>query len=194
MILALNALPPEKSRRLAVGLLALAILVLVAAIAIPVWIVNHRYAAALADLGDKLARYQRIAATRPEVAKSLEAVRAKDAKRFFLRSGAAALTAAEAQEAVRRLVEGGGGRLITMQAPTAKDEGRYRQVTANVQLTANVIALRRILHAIETNQPMLFVDNVMVRSQVPSNFRAGPGQEPEMFVQFDVYGFSLPGT
>lgn len=194
MILALNTLSPEKSRRLAVGLLVLALAILVAAVAMPVWLVNSRYDAALTDLTDKLARYQRIAAARPEVAKNLEAVRAKDAKRFFLRSGASALTAAEAQEAVRRVIEGNGGRLITMQAPTAREEGRYRQVTANVQLTANVLALRRILNAIETNQPMLFVDNVMVRSQVPSNFRAGPGQEPEMFIQFDVYGFSQAGT
>jgi len=190
----LAALSPVQSRRLAVGLLVLAVALAVAAVAIPVWIVNHRYDAALAELTDKLARYQRIAATRPEVARSLEAVRAKDAKRFFLRSGAAALTAAEAQEAVRRLVEGSGGRLITMQAPSAKEEGRYRQVTSNVQLTANVQALRRILHALENNQPYLFVDNVMVRSQVPSSFRAGPGQEPEMFVQFDVYGYSLSGA
>ena len=77
-----------------------------------------------------------------------------------------------------------------LQAPNVKDEGRYRQITVNVQLTANIFALRKILNAIDNNTPYLFVDNLMVRSQVPANFRPGPGAEPEIFVQFDVSGFS----
>jgi hypothetical protein len=59
-------------------------------------------------------------------------------------------------------------------------------------MTANIFALRKILHAIENYTPYLFVDNLLVRSQVPGNFKPGPGAEPEMFVQFDVYGYALP--
>ena len=81
-----------------------------------------------------------------------------------------------------------------MAAPTSKEEGRYRQITVNVQLTANVFALRKILNAIENNIPYLYVDNLTVRSQVPGNFRPQPGAEPEMFVQLDVSGYSLTGT
>jgi general secretion pathway protein M len=95
---------------------------------------------------------------------------------------------------LRLMLEGHGGGLSTMQAPTAKEEGRYRQVTVNVQMTANVFALRKILHAIETNTPSLFVDNLTVRTQVPPNFRPAPGQEPEMFVQLDVSGYSISGA
>ena len=79
-----------------------------------------------------------------------------------------------------------------MQSPTAKEEGRYRQITVNVQLTANIQALRKILDAVDAHTPFLFVDNLMIRSQVPGSFRPQPGQEPEMFVQFDVYGYTLP--
>lgn len=128
-------LPPARSRRLAIVLAILAVVVTVAAIALPVWMVHRHYDAALAESNDKLARYGRIADTRPAVAKQLETVRAKEARRFFLRSGAPALSAAEAQEALRAIVEGNGGRLITMQPPTAKEEvGRYRQISVNVQL------------------------------------------------------------
>ena len=42
----------------------------------------------------------------------------------------------------------------------------------NVQLTGTIFALRKILHAIETNQPALFVDNLQVRSQVPGELQA----------------------
>jgi general secretion pathway protein M len=185
---------PERSRRLAIALLAAAVIAVVAAVALPMWLLHRHYDAALTDSLGKLDRYGRIAGTRPGIAKQLDAMRTKETRRFFLRSGAAALSAAEAQEAVRALIEGSGGRLITMQAPVSKDEGRYRQITVNVQLTANIQALRKILHAIENNVPYLFVDNLTVRSQVPANFKPAPGAEPEMFVQFDVSGYSLTGA
>jgi general secretion pathway protein M len=181
---------PRQSRLLAVGMLVAAVMAAVAVIAIPFWLLNRHYDVALEDAGGRLERFRRIATTRPEVARQLEAIRGKESRKFFLRSGASAMSAAEAQEAMRTIVESNGGRLITMQAPTVKDEGRYRQITVNVQLTANIFALRKILNAIDNNTPYLFIDNLMVRSQVPGNFRPGPGAEPEMFVQFDVSGFA----
>ncbi len=189
----LNSLTPAQSRRLAIGLLVALLLVVIVPIAGGVWWANRYYDKALAGDLDRLDRFRRIAGSRPEVQRNLEAMRAHDPKRFFLRSGAAALSAAEAQEAIRAIIEAGGGRLITMQAPSSREDGRYRQVTVNVQLTANVIALRKILSAVEARTPFLFVDNLMVRSQVPAYFKPGPGAEPEMFVQFEVSGYSLTG-
>lgn len=185
---------PRHSRQFAVGILVALVVLVGAAIAIPVWLLNRHYDQALAENQDKLVRYRRIAATRPDLARELEAMRARDARKFYLRGGGTALSAAEAQETVRGLVESSGGRLITMQAPASKDEGRYRQVTVNVQLTANIVALRKILGAIESSTPYLFVDNVMVRTQVPANFKPAPGAEPEMFVQFDVSGYTFTGS
>ncbi|HET9580767.1 MAG TPA: type II secretion system protein GspM [Usitatibacter sp.] len=181
----------DQSRRLAIGLLFLAIAAVIAAIGVPAWMLHKRYDVALDDGLGKLERYRRIAGTRPEVARELQAMHTKEPRKFFLRSGAVALSAAEAQEAVRNIVESNGGKLITMQAPVSREEGRYRMVSVNVQLTANIFALRKILDAIDANTPFLFIDNLMVRSQVPGSFRPQPGQEPEMFVQFDVYGYSL---
>lgn len=189
-----RALSPAQSRRTALGILAGVVLAVVALLAIPVWVGHRHYDILLADNLDKLDRFRRIAATRPEVVRSLEAVRAKEARKFFLRAGGAALSAAEVQESMRTLIEGSGGRIITMQVPAAKDEGRYRQVTVNVQLSTNIVALRRILNTVETGTPHLFVDNLMVRSQVPSTFKPAPGTEPEMFVQFDVFGYALTGS
>jgi general secretion pathway protein M len=191
--MAIAAMNPEQSRRAAVGLLVAALLVTVAVIALPFWMLHRHYDTALAESSNRLERYNRIAATRPEVAKQLEAMRGKETRRFFLRSGAPALSAAEAQEMLRSLVEGGGGRLITMQAPVSKEEGRYRQITVNMQLTANMQSARKILNAIETSVPYLFVDNLKVTSQVPGNFRPQPGAEPEVFVQLDVTGYALVG-
>lgn len=181
----------NQSRRAAISLLFVAIALAVAVVGVPAWLLHRHYNAVLEDDLGKLERYRRIAGTRPGIARQLEAMRAKDAHKFFLRSGAVGLSAAEASEKVRTIVESNGGKLITMQAPVSREEGRYRMVSVNVQLTANIFALRHILDAIDTSTPFLFVDNLMIRSQVPGSYRPPPGQEPEMFVQFDLYGYSL---
>jgi general secretion pathway protein M len=185
---------PRRSRQLALALLVAGALAALAVVAIPVWLAHRHYDVAIAENLDKLERFQRIAGTRQTVARQLAAMQGRDPKKFFLRSGPPALSAAEAQEAIRSIIESGGGRLITMGAPSSKDQGRYRQVTVNVQITANVFALRKILGAVESRTPYLFIDNLLIRTQVPANFRPAPGAEPEMFVQFDVSGYAIAGT
>ena len=184
---------PQQSRRMALLALLIAAVGIAGPIAFGVWKVNQYYESELASKRDRIERYQRIASTRQDVAKQLDAMRAKEPRKFFLRGGATSLSAAEAQEAVRAIIEQNGGTLITMQAPTSRDEGRFKQINVNVQLTATVQALRRILHAIETNTPYLFVENVMIRSQVAAQHRPGPGQEPQVFVHFDVTGYAPAG-
>lgn len=191
---AISTMNPEQRRRLALAILAALALAVVLVIALPVWMLNRHYDEALADTVNRIERYSRIAGTRPAISKELDAIRAKETRRYFLRAGAAALSGAEAVEAVRALVESSGARIITIQAPTSRDDGRYRQITLNVQLTANIVALRKILGAIENNVPYLFVDNLVVRSQVPATFKPQPGVEPEMFVQFDISGYALTGS
>lgn len=181
---------PRQSRNMALVVLAAALIAILGPIAFGVWSLNHHYDTELSAKKNRIERFQRIASTRAEVVKQLDAMRAKDPRKFFLRSGAPALSAAEAQEAVRSIVEANGGKLITMQAPSSREEGNHRQITVNVQLTANIQALRRILHAIETNTPNLFIENLTVRSQVTGQHRSAPGQEPEVFVHFDVNGYT----
>lgn len=189
-----KTLDANQNRRLAIGLLALAVVAVICAVAIPTWMLHRHYDRALADMHDRLDRYQRIASTRPELARQLDAMRAKDPRRFFLRTGNAAISAAEAQEALRGVIEQNGGKLITVQAPTSRDDGRYRQITVSVQMTATIVALRRILNAIETNTPYLFVDNLVVRTQLQSTYKPAPGQEPEMFITMDITGYALIGS
>ena len=188
------AMTQQPGRRAAAGLLVGVALALVAVIIVPFYLLNRHYDAALGDLSDRLDRYRRVAGSRTAATQQLEAMKALEPRKGFLRSGAPALSAAEAQEAVRSIIEANGGRLITMQAPIAKDDGRYRQLTTNVQLTGTIFTLRKILHAIETNQPALFVENLQVRSQVPANFKPNPGNEPDVYIQMDISGFSVLGS
>ncbi|MGE0357069.1 MAG: type II secretion system protein GspM [Burkholderiales bacterium] len=185
--------PPEKRRKAALGFLAGAIALLTALVAVPLWLAHRHYDEALDDMDRRLTRYERLAAARPALERKLAAVRAIDSRRYFLRASAASLASAEMQERVRQFVEAAGGRIISVQVGQPRDEGRFRQVTVTLQLNANTQALRKILLTMESSEPYVFVDSLMVRAQVPPGYKAPPGFEPEMFIQLDVSGFAIAG-
>lgn len=183
--------PAEKRRKAALAFLALVVALGVALVALPVWLAHRHYDTVLEDIDRRLVRYERLSASRPALEKKLEAVRALGSRKYFLKAGAASLSAAEIQDKVRQLVEGSGGRIISVQPAAPRDEGRFRQVTVTIQANANIMALRKILLQLETSEPYVFVDTLVVRAQVPPGFKPSPGMDPEMFIQFDITGFAL---
>jgi general secretion pathway protein M len=185
--------PPEKRRKAAVAILAGGVVILISLVAVPLWLSHRHYDQALEDVDGRLTRYERLAAARPALEQKLEAVRAMGSRKYFLKASAASLSAAEMQERVRQYVDANGGRLISVQVGQPRDDGRFRQVTVTMQLNANTPALRKILLAIETAEPYLFVDAIMVRSQVPPGYKAPPGSEPEMFIQLEISGYAIAG-
>lgn len=185
-------LQPRQSRALAVGLLVLAVLLGLAVLLAPLWLLHRHYDAAIEALQDRLATYLRVAAQAPEYQKSLAALRAVNGRRFFLTNTAPNLAAAELQDLVRAAIENNGGRITTIQTTTPRDDGRFRQIGINVQLFATTPNLQKILYALETQMPYALVDNMTVR---PLNafrgFKPAPGSEPELSVLLDVTGFAF---
>ena len=101
-----------------------------------------------------------------------------------------ALASAELQDIAKSIIETNGGRILSTQAMSNKDDNGYRQIAATMQMSMTIQNLRRVLYAMETKVPYLFVDSLIVRTQVPPGFKPAPGVEPELFVQFDVAGFT----
>ncbi len=185
---------PKQSRALAVGLLVLAVVAVLGIFFAPAYMLHRHYDLYIEEYSDKLARYERIAATRAALEAKLAAVKARDPRSGFLKNSGASLAASEVQDVAKNLIEGNGGRLSALQISPHKDDGRFRQVGVNVQIAASVPAFTKILHAIESAQPYLFTDNLVVRSNVHSAYRAPPGPEPEiLFITMDVSGFALVG-
>jgi len=180
-------LSPSRQRALAVGLLVAAVVVVLAVILGSVILLHRHYDAAIADVSDRLRRYQRVAAQAPDLRVALNAMQQRDARRFFLRNTATNLAGAELQELVKAAIESNGGRITTSQNTSPREDGRFRQIGVNVQFFAPTPALQKILLAIESHEPYLIVDNLTVR---PLNafrgFKPAAGQEPELNVQLDV--------
>ena len=181
-----------QSRALALGLLVAAVALALGVLLLPVVMLHKHYSDAIESLTDRLERYRRVAAQAPEYRAALEAMREKNGRSFFLRNTAPNLAGAELQELVRAAIEANGGRITTSQNQAPKDEGRFKQITVNVQFFASTPNLQKILHAVETQQPYLVVENITMR---PLNafrgFKPGPGQEPEINVQVDVAAFAF---
>jgi general secretion pathway protein M len=185
-------LAPGQSRALAIGLLVAAVALALGVLLLPVVVLHNHYSDAIASLTDRLARYRRVAAQAPEYRAALDAMRDKNGSSFFLKNKAPNLAGAELQELVRGAIEGNGGRITTSQNQAPKDEGRFKQITVNVQFFASTPNLQKILNALETQQPYLVVENITLR---PLNafrgFKPGPGQEPEVNVQLEVAAFAF---
>lgn len=180
-----------RDRWLALSLAVLVALIPIAGLAIPAWLLHRHYDFHIADMGNKIARYKRANDARPKLAEKLDELKAKDARKYYLKGATSALAGAELQDMVKSTIESNGGRLNTIQLATPKEEGGYRQVTVNVQVSATNPNLRRILHALEVTQPYLFVDTLTVRSYIPGNFKAAPGFEPDLNIQMDVSAFAV---
>ena len=158
---------------------------------VPVLMLHGHYDEAIADTTDRVDRMRRVAAQAPELGRALEAMKARDGRRFFLKNTAPNLAGAELQELVKAAVESNGGRITTSQNTSARDDGRFEQIGVNVQFFATTPALQRILAALESQQPYTVVDNLTVR---PLNafrgFKPAAGAEPEVNVQLDVVAFA----
>ena len=191
----LTRLRPAQARALALGLLVAAVVLVLGVFLAPVLMLHRHYDDAIESWTSRLETYRRVAAQAPELRLALDAMRSKDGRRFFLRNTAPNLAGAELQELVKSAIEGGGGRITTSQSPAPREDGGFRQIVASVQFFATVPNLQRILHAIETREPYLAVENVTIR---PTNafrgFKPAAGQEPEVNVQLDVAAWAMPET
>jgi len=189
----LARLTPSQSRALALGLLVAAVALALAVLLAPVLMLHKHYDDAIETWTTRLSTYRRVAAQAPALRSALDAMRTKDARRFYLRNTAPNLAGAELQELVKSTIEQAGGRITTSQSPAPREDGNFRQIVANVQFFATTPNLQRILHALETKEPLLVVDNITIR---PTNafrgFKPAVGQEPEVNVQLDVSAWAMP--
>ncbi len=185
-------LPARQSRALAIGLLALAVLLTLALLLVPFVLLHRHYDAAVEALQERLDVYRRVAAQAPELRKALDALRTRDGHRFFLRNTAPNLAGAELQDVVRAAIENNGGRITTIQIAQPREDGHFRQIGVSVQLFATTPNLQKILYTLETQTPYALVDSITVR---PLNafrgFKPPPGAEPELSVMLDTSGYTL---
>lgn len=84
--------------------------------------------------------------------------------------------------------------LCTVQATQnmlEQDPGRFERVTVNVRMLCPLDDLARIIFALEDSEPLMFIDNVIVRQRVPSGQggRRAAANFGLVEFSFNMYGF-----
>jgi len=183
-------LPGGRRGQVLAWALALAIgVAAAAAIALPAWWAWSRYQGIAAESESRIERYQRIASARADLQRALDAIKAREASRFFLKNTASTQAGAELTELVRSAVEGQGGRLTSVQPATVKDDAGYRLYTLPVGFVATPANMTRVLLALETGLPYLLFDSVTLRATVPRGYKGVPNVEPEVSLTLEVQAY-----
>ena len=184
---------PQSSRLVALALLGMAALLLGAMVTIPAWWLYQREHSTAKRMVRQLESYTALNQLRPKLLQAAETLKAKDTKKYFLKGTTPALMGADLQDVVKGSIETNNGRVLSSQLLAQKDDNGYRLINGNIQMTANIQNLRQVLYALESREPYLFIENLIIRAQVPSGFKPQAGFEPDMFVQFDVSGLAPTG-
>jgi general secretion pathway protein M len=182
---------PVQSKVAALALLLLAILASLTLVFGPWWALKLRYDSALDEAVTRLERYSRIAGMQDGLQKKALEVKSLETSKHFLKSASPALAAAELQDLAKTVIEANGGKITSIQILQHKDETGYRQVGVTLQLSATQSVLKSMLHAIESAQPLLFIDNLVVRSPIGNQNRV---PEADLNFQFDLTGYALKGA
>lgn len=179
-------------------LLALALLLLV--IAVPYLAIVRPYIETLSEGRETLAeavalrdRYLSVAAAGAAVDGWRQALSDESDGAAYLQGASEALVSADLQNRVKTVVQDNGGVLNSTQILDATSEDGFRRLAVRVRMSGGSEALYRVLHALETERPFLFVDNIDINAR---SMRAREGQPEtiELMVSFDLFGYMRPAS
>ena len=175
------------SRTLAVVLLGVAVLSAARLVVAPLLAAYRDAGAEIEQAEFLLQRYRALAEQRPAMAERLaeqqELVASADG---YLQGPSDALAAAQLQDRVKTVVEGVGGELRSTQILTAQPveiDAKIRRAALRVQFVVTIEGLAQTLYELESGQPYLLIDELLVREQ---RTRSGGNNEPETETLLDV--------
>jgi len=142
---------------------------------------------------EQLARYEHLSKTNPNRKAELERLGNQQSRSgVYLAGDTDALAAAGLQEDVGAKIEKNGGKLRSMQILPVKTDGDFKRVSVRVQLTATLGSFARILYALESGKPYVFIDNLDVKNRRARKAKKETQEDPELVIRFDLYGYLRP--
>lgn len=180
--------------QLAVGLLALVVLVVSLLAVVPAW---HFAVSAREDIQDlhfQLARYRAIARQKDRWLTRLETLQQQrtSGAELFSNRPTAALAAADLQQKIKETLQTFHGSLVSTQVLEAHSEEGYTRYGLSVTLSATMAGLRDILYQLEQERPVLFVRSLNLRPQfVAPRFGATNAKQPpdQLYITFELVGY-----
>ena len=147
------------------------------------------------EMRDQLAHLERAAAAQPALARQLKDFQEQQQSRGYFLSGTTdALAAASLQDRVHDLVTVSGGTLKSVEPMPGIEEQGLTRVTLRVQMAATNATLFDVLYALESGNPILFVDNLDIQNHTNAGGESDTGNEAgDLTVAFDLSGYLPKG-
>lgn len=180
-------------------LLAVALLVVV--LAVLYWLIDdllisryRNYEAEIDRLQSRLQTLQRMLATREDLETKLRQIRQDQSINLYaLKQASPTLAATDLQQRVETVVESAGGDLISTQILPVADEEGFARVAISIRMNGDTEVLQKVLYELESNKPLVFIDNLQITARTIRQRRRSRDKPPETTVQltaqFDLAGY-----
>ncbi|MGZ5026878.1 MAG: type II secretion system protein GspM [Methylobacter sp.] len=154
----------QMQRWLAVGLLALAMLIVILVVIVPVVNKGLELNESKNNLAFKLEQYERVLARKNAVMQSMNAIKDQYQQSELLnRQSTGALASAEVQEFIKKTIVDAGGQLSSTQALPVSTKNEFSRITVSVRMTGTSEVLRKVLYKIETSTPLIVINQIEIR-------------------------------
>ena len=180
-------------RLLAVALLLALLATVTAGIGWPAWSLNQSYTERIAEQRRMLDQYQRIALGGEAVQREVQRLeRWQSSSNLYLRANTEALAAAELQRIVKQQAAARSGRVMSTQTLASEKEDAFTRIAVKVRLRTDMPGMLHTLHGLENRRPLLFIDNLSIRSLTSRRRDRASGElidVIELDMTFEISGF-----
>jgi len=191
----MQTLPRWMKRVAALALLAILGELTYAGAVLPLKAAYDETHARLAEQRELLQRYRAVASQRQDLRRQLDRLKRRQADSGLFISGKTdALAAAALQDRISDIAEDSGGDVRSMQSLEPKTENGLTRVGMDVQIVADIRALKDLLYEIETGRPLLFVRELEIRGRMQRTEDNDTVITPDLLIKLSVAGFRLGGT
>lgn len=175
---------------------ALAVVLLVIlglAVILPWWNQMALYDEEALDTAERMGRYQNLIASKQDLAKELQQLRANQNKQgVFITAPSTELAAAQLQRHAKDAVSKAGGTLVSTQNLAQDPDDMPEKIQVRVRMKGDAGALADVLHNIESAHPLMFVENLSVKSRrTVKGRRKNRVTTYDLDVSFDLAGYLI---
>ena len=176
--------------------LAVVLLVLLGlAVILPWWNQMALYDEQALDTAERMGRYQNLIASKQDLVKELKRLQASQNEQgLFVTAPSTELAAAQLQKRAKDAVSTAGGTLVSTQNLQPDPDDMPEKIRVRVRMKGDAGALAEVLHGIESAHPLMFVENLTVKSRRKvKGRRKNRVTTYDLDVSFDLAGYLLGG-
>jgi general secretion pathway protein M len=115
----------------------------------------------------------------------------QDAKLLLLEGETTGIAGANLQRLMNGLVLAYGGAASSFQILPPKEDGNLMRISMSLSISVGIDGLRDIIHGLETGMPLIFIDDITIRSAQDDFRETDPHFLGPLDVTLEVSGFAI---